>query len=293
MRRKRKVYGPEEVVREGKRILRKLQARGSYLARLDPEATDSVSFFGVLVPQNNFRRPTIKVEEAFVDLFASEGWIETTKDGMALSKGGVTLLKRQSAGDDPFREQHQLRRRKLDKNEGGIRRSILVNDGESPLGWLRKRKGRNGAPLIDEFQFEAGERLRYDFWQSQMTPRITTNWTMSGSSKRGRRAAPDTQSALRDGVIAAKRRILKALDAVGPELSGVVLDVCCHLQGLEEAEKSHGWPQRSGKVVLQIALTRLARHYGLLHEPKISHAIRSRIRHWGGDNYRPTLESWI
>ena len=212
---------------------------------------------------------------------------------MALSKGGVTWLKRQSAGDDPFREQHQLRRRKLDKNEGGIRRSILVNDGESPLGWLRKRKGRNGAPLIDEFQFEAGERLRYDFWQSQMTPRITTNWTMSGSSKRGRRAAPDTQSALRDGVIAAKRRILKALDAVGPELAGVVLDVCCHLQGLEEAEKSHGWPQRSGKVVLQIALTRLARHYGLLHEPKISHAIRSRIRHWGGDNYRPTLESWI
>lgn len=293
MRRNGKVIGLEDVVREGKRILRKLQARGSYIARLDPKTTDSASSFGVFVPKNNFRRATIRVEEAFVDLFASEGWIETTKDGMALSKGGVTWLKRQSAGDDPFREQHQLRRRKLYENERGIRRSILINDGESPLGWLRKRKGRNGAPLIDEFQFEAGERLRYDFWQAQMTPRITTNWTMSGSSKRGRRAAPDTQSALRDGVIAAKRRILKALDAVGPELAGVVLDVCCHLQGLEEAEKSHGWPQRSGKVVLQIALTRLARHYGLLQEPKTSHAIRSRIRHWGGDNYRPTLESWI
>ena len=52
---------------------------------------------------------------------------------------------------------------------------------------------------------------------------------------------------------------MRALKEVGPETGGsILLDVCCEVKGLEEAEKANGWPQRAGKVV-QIALTRLAR----------------------------------
>ena len=90
--------------------------------------------------------------------------------------------------------------------------------------------------------------------------------------------------------MAARERVRLALQAVGPELSGILFDVCCHLKGLEEAERSAGWPQRSGKIVLQLALTRLARHYGLLPATQSSHCGNT-VRHWGAPDYRPTIET--
>ncbi|HUW72618.1 MAG TPA: DUF6456 domain-containing protein [Methyloceanibacter sp.] len=54
---------------------------------------------------------------------------------------------------------------------------MTVNDGKSPLGWLRSRQDRNGQPLIGDAQFEAGERLRADYWFAHMSPRVTANWS--------------------------------------------------------------------------------------------------------------------
>ena len=59
----------------------------------------------------------------------------------------------------------------------------------------------------------------------------------------------------------ARKRVRDAMADLGPGLGDVVLRCCCLLEGLEVTEKKLGWSARSGKIVLRIALQRLARHY--------------------------------
>lgn len=197
--------------------------------------------------------------------------------------------KREHDGDC-FRQQHQLRAI-AEREVEGVRRAVLINDAESPLGWLKSRKDRNGRPLISDDQYAAGERLRADYWFAHLSPRVTSNWSALAPAERTHRGAPSNAAVLRDEVLAAKERVMRALMAVGPEVSGVLVDICCELKGLEDAEKENGWPQRAGKVVLQIALTRLAKHYGLIGGETQKPARRG-LRHWGSEDYRPTLDAW-
>jgi hypothetical protein len=121
--------------------------------------------------------------------------------------------------------------------------------------------------MIAPHQLLAGERLRADFTRALMMPRTTSNWASPIASGRrgegGNRAADFTEV-----MVASRQRVNLALDAVGPEFSGLLLDLCCFLKGLEDIERDHGWPARSAKVVLQLALDRLARHYGYMVQAK-------------------------
>ena len=97
---------------------------------------------------------------------------------------------------------------------------------------------------------------------------------------------PGGKADLSDAALSARHRVEGAINAVGPELSGILIDVCCFLKGLETVEHERGWPARSAKIVLKTALAVLARHY----EPQpASDGGKSSIRHWGGQGYRPSL----
>ena len=136
----------------------------------------------------------------------------------------------------------------------------MADDAESPLAWLAKRKDRTGQPLIAPHQLLAGDKLRADFTCAHMMPRTTSNW--DSQTARDRRHAMSSMT-FSEAMLAARQRVNAALEAAGPEFSGLLMDVCCFLKGLEDVERERRWPARSAKVVLQLALDRLARHYGL------------------------------
>ena len=156
-----------------------------------------------------------------------------------------------------FRGQHlALAQRQIATESGSA--NVTIDDAESPLAWLARRRGRDGRPLIEPHQLQAGERLRAEFTRADLMPRTTSNWASPISSDRGGgRAGTFTET-----MIASRQRVRQALDAAGPEFSGLLVDVCCFLKGLEGIERERAWPTRSAKIVLQLALDRLARHYG-------------------------------
>jgi hypothetical protein len=156
---------------------------------------------------------------------------------------------------------------------------------ESPLEWLYRRRDRQGQRLIGPAAFAAGERLRQDFTFGQLLPRTTTNGEITGGRDRHAGGRPGDLS---DGAMAARQRLKRALEAVGPELHGVLLDVCCFLKGLEEVEHERHWPSRSAKIVLSLGLEALARHYGY-GDNAVGAERRGRIEQWGADDYRPTI----
>ncbi len=120
------------------------------------------------------------------------------------------------AGIDPLRAQHiELGRRQI-RDETGFS-DVTVDEAESPLAWLARRKGRDGRALIEPVQLLAGERLRAEFTRAHLMPRITSNWSASvATGPRGASPATFTET-----VIGARQRVRAALEAVGPEFSGL------------------------------------------------------------------------
>ena len=132
-------------------------------------------------------------------------------------------------------------------------RSVTVNLAESPLGWLHSRG------LVNDRQFDAGERLRAVWERGQLAPRITMSWDAAPVS--GRRGGSPGAVDVSGSQVDAKRRFHAAIDAAGPGLADILWRVVCSGEGMREVETALGWPARAGKLVLTLALDRVADYY--------------------------------
>jgi hypothetical protein len=129
------------------------------------------------------------------------------------------------------------------------RRSVTVNLAESPLGWLHAHGH------LDDRLFAAGERLRSDYERAQLSPALTMRWEPVRIRGSGAHLAPTERQ------IAARQRFDGAIAAAGKGLEDILWRVVCACETVPAAEKALEWPARSGKLVLRLALDRVADFY--------------------------------
>ncbi|TCD14098.1 DUF6456 domain-containing protein [Oricola cellulosilytica] len=222
----------------------------------------------------------VRTPRATIDAMLRGGSVGLREGRLRVTDAGRAALTRWSGGS--FQAQHGERMGKEASSDG---RSIevTVNLDESPLSSLAHMRRSDGTAWLERRELGAGERLRVDFEQAMLQPRVTALW--EGSQVAGnRRKWRNEMMTFPDRVLAARRRVDAAVTAVGPDLGGPLLDICCFLKGLEQVERERGWPRRSAKLMLKTALCALDRHY---HPERRERAWT--IRHWGSDGYRPSI----
>lgn len=237
----------------------------------------SIDGEGILVA--NGRKETVcptVVEEAvrlgLVNL--ADGRLRATPEAKA------HLRRRLCDAETPFAAQHRDLASVVVVQDGA-RQTATANRLESPLSALARLKEKTGEAWLPEDALAAGERLHGDFTRGGLQPRMTMSWEPRIATRQKGEAGAARD--LTDTALAARARVAKAIEAIGPELSGVALDVCCFLKGLETVERERQWPARSAKLMLRAALMALARHYApSAPSPRRTHA-------WGGEGYRPDL----
>lgn len=175
--------------------------------------------------------------------------IMPAEDGHVLSATGRAHLRLHMGGD--FAAQHNV---DIETANDGRPRQLAA----TPLQWLQAH-GRSKAFGLNDCELEAGGRLHDDFHRAMRVPHQTMDWSRpvyvdgGGQNKSG-----DIPVSAMD----AQKRVVNALAYIGPGLAEMAVDVCCSELGLEATEKKFSLPRRSAKIMLKLALMRLAVHYG-------------------------------
>lgn len=252
-------------------LLSRLSRKGSGLHRA-PEG-DGFLLTGPGTATGKHDHRTRTYPASVVQHAISRGWLVEQGGRWRLSEEGALTLRRGLASVE------------MPRTAAAVSPAPPIRPAHTP----RATRSRRIAILLGH-QAEAAQRLEADFLAAQMVPRTTSNWDRLGSGvvDAGSRHPSGLGVEVSHRTASAQDRVRRALTDAGPEFAGLLLDLCCFDEGIEIVERKRGWPQRTAKVVLGLALDRLARHYGIVgqgpaHGPS---------RHWGTEDFRPGLEQW-
>ena len=182
--------------------------------------------------------------------------------GLAAGTEARNWLARFQARSDAFAAQHRtMQTVTLIEADGGLY-TAQKNTAHSPLAWLRRPHGSARTAFLSAAEFAAGERLLSDYERSSLSQKLCADWLAPAAAK-SRCSPRNAVLDAADSALAAKDRFMAALSALGPGLDDLVFGVCIREYSLDSIERARNWPRRSAKVVLKLALQRLAQHYGL------------------------------
>ncbi len=244
------------------RLLNGLARKGAYLDAVD-------GGYGLVMPGVARRRADATerlFDLAVVEAAARQGWIQAVSKHYRLTEAGA--LARHSGLASP-----------LVRPAPSASGSQSTDLQRSPARPVRR------ATTLASHLMEAAERLAEDFQTGQMVPRVTSNWDRAALGALPDGGHPSGRGVdVSERISSAQERVRRALGDAGPEFADVLIELCCLETGVEAFETKRGWPRRSAKLVLGLALERLARHYGIVG----SGPRHGRTQRWGERNYRPT-----
>lgn len=228
--------------------------------------------FGVFAGTDRRRRPLAVLTQAELRAGIADGTLEAGDEAgrWHLSVAGRARLKRgqaDPAGDaGPFAAQHRTPVPRPVMQPDGRIALASANLDASPLA--RYALARNGRPaLLERVHVTAADRLRADYDASTLRSRLTSNWT--GVPRAGPRGGHDPAGAPARA-LDARTRVMDALEAVGPGLDRLLVNIVIRETGMERAVRDLDWPDKAGATALRLALERLAVHYGLKRPARVA-----------------------
>lgn len=211
--------------------------------------------------------PLMRVAHPTVDALTKAGAIRFDADGRGrVTEEGLARAARRAADpEEAFAVQHAPREDRPALSPDGAVARVRAVMGQTPLERLARASGDSSA-FLSPREAAAGARLKQDHERSTLHARVTSAW----NPVRCDRTRPGPSHGVLDGpdaALAARERVADAYGALGVGLDVAARAVCVEETPLEALERRQNWPRRSAKVVLKIALARLADHYGLPPDP--------------------------
>lgn len=144
--------------------------------------------------------------------------------------------------------------------------SLHMNDVQhSPIIKLYNRQRNIAHKYLNAIHVEAGQKLFDYFVTANLEPNVTMDWERLKSVKQSHHTGQSGND-FSEQTYLARQQLYDCLKYTGPEFAAVLVEICLFGNGLEATERTMNWPARSGKLLLTMALDRLAEHLGIFRQ---------------------------